>query len=184
MRKCTVDCKIMVATNQERKLSLGAQGAVTQDKMRRAMKAHGIVALRKRLRERGATDLPELSTTHQRVLSGLSLEHMVRRKMTPTEWAEYADYVLAVAKDAQKSLAVYKRRVRERCKAELAELHAVHRHMPRDSTRKQPTGRGATKSTPSATRRKSWVYPPSGNKPKGMSLTEWRTDPKNPNNTR
>ncbi len=59
MRKCTVDCKIMVATNQERKLSPGSQSAVTQDKMRRAIKAHGVVALRKRLQESGATDLPE-----------------------------------------------------------------------------------------------------------------------------
>ena len=174
----------MVATNKESKLSLGAQSAVTRDKMRRAMKAHGIIALRKRLRERGATDEPELSPTHQAVLIGLSLEHIIRKKMTSTEWAEYADNALAVAKDAQKSLAAYKRRVRERCKAELAELHAVHRHMPRHSTRKQPEGRGTRRGVPSAARKKSWVYPPSGNKPKGMSLTEWRADPRNPNNAR
>ena len=51
--------------------------------------------------------------------------------MTRKEWAERADYVLEVAKDAQKSLGEYKLRVRQRCKAELAEVQAVHRHMPR-----------------------------------------------------
>ena len=31
---------------------------------------------------------------------------------------------------------------------------------------------------------KKWVYPANGNKPKGMTLTEWRTDPKNRSRSR
>jgi hypothetical protein len=109
------------------------------------MKAHGIVALRKRLSRRaldtrsghthparGAViDLPELSPTHQAMLGELTLERLTKRLMTRHEWVKYADYVLEIAKDAQRSLAKYKLAVRDRCKFQLAELHAVHRHMPR-----------------------------------------------------
>ena len=166
---------------------------MTQNKISRAMKAHGVVALRQRLNERGATDLPELSPTHQAMLGGLTLKRMLTKQMTRKEWIDYADYVLAIAKDAQKSLAEYKLEVRKRCKAELAEAHAVHRHMPRHRTARKPAGSSKSKSKPSATRNsrsslssatrnRRWVYPASGNKPHGMSVTEWRIDPKNPNN--
>ena len=103
------------------------------------MKAHGVVALRKRLNARGRPadiDLPELSPTHQEILGELTLERLTKRLMTRHEWVKYADYVLEIAKDAQRSLAKYKLAVRDRCKSELAELHAVHRHMPRHSPRK------------------------------------------------
>lgn len=122
---------------------LGRQSATTQNKIRRAMKAHGIVALRKQLNERGARDLPDLSTTHQAILSGLTLKRLVNERMTRKEWAEHADYVLEVAKDAEKSLGEYKLRVRQRCKAELAEVHAVHRHMPRHRGAAKRKGKSA-----------------------------------------
>jgi len=35
-----------------------------------------------------------------------------------------------------------------------------------------------------APRRNHWVYPASGNKPKGMTMTEWTVDPKNKSRTR
>lgn len=123
---------------------LNIQSAATRNKIGRAMKAHGIVALRKKLSARGLTDLPDMSSTHMVMLAQLTPERLVREKMTRKEWARYADHVLGVAKEAQKSLAGYKLRVQQRCKAELAELHAVHRHMPRNSTRKRPKGRGAS----------------------------------------
>jgi hypothetical protein len=125
---------------------LNIQSAATRNKIGRAMKAHGIVALRKQLNERGARDLPDLSTTHQAILSGLTPTRLVHKRMTRKEWAEHADYVLEVAKDAQKSAGEYKLRVRQRCKAELAEVQAVHRHMPRHRGATQRPSKSTSKS--------------------------------------
>ena len=51
------------------------------------------------------------------------------------------------------------------------------------STRSAGKG-GMAKRTGGAPSKARWVYPKSGNKPKGMTMTEWRTDKRNPTRSR
>tara|TARA_R110000823_G_scaffold88567_5_gene196915 strand:- start:1684 stop:2157 length:474 start_codon:yes stop_codon:yes gene_type:complete len=52
----------------------------------------------------------------------------------------------------------------------------------------RPAGQGGmakrTGGAPGAGGGRKFVYPKSGNKPKGMTITQWRTDPKNKSRTR
>tara|TARA_R110000796_G_scaffold243405_2_gene365932 strand:- start:28 stop:423 length:396 start_codon:yes stop_codon:yes gene_type:complete len=48
----------------------------------------------------------------------------------------------------------------------------------------RPAGQGGMAKRTGGAPRKRWVYPKSGNKPKGMTITEWRTDKRNPTRSR
>lgn len=81
-------------------------------------------------------------------------------------------------------------------KADLVAGLKKHGHWSESGTASTTTKGNARKGKPvgsrlafdatkqEANKKKKFVYPANGNKPKGMTMTEWRTDPKNKSRSR